>query len=257
MRIKTIKTHKIQPEKDGNIYEILERYLPKLKEGSVVAITSKIVAICQGRYAKIGSVDKGQLIEKESEYFLPPAPTVPSGSGKNGFYLTVKYGILSVSAGIDESNGGGYYILWPKDPQKTANEIRAYLVKKHGLKKVGVIITDSKITPLRWGVTGVSITHSGFAAMNDYIGTNDIFGRELKFTKTNIMDGLGGAAVMLMGEGSEQTPLAVVEDVPFVNFQQRNPTQKEIKEVCIGMMQDDLYSPLLTSVPWRKGGSAV
>ena len=214
-----------------------------------MAITSKIVAICQGRYAKIGSVNKGQLIEKESEYFLPPGP--------NGFYLTVKYGILSASSGIDESNGGGYYILWPKDPQKAANEIRVYLAKKHGVKNVGVLITDSKITPLRWGVTGVSITHSGFAAMNDYIGTNDIFGRELKFTKTNIMDGLGGAAVMLMGEGSEQTPLAVIENVPFVNFQQRNPTQKEIKEVCIGMMQDDLYSTLLTSVKWRKGGSAV
>ncbi|HEX9722293.1 MAG TPA: coenzyme F420-0:L-glutamate ligase [Candidatus Paceibacterota bacterium] len=247
MKVQPIKTRKVEPGKDTDIHAILDQYLPKLQEGSVVAITSKIVAICQGRYAKIGSVNKNELIEREAEYFLPPGP--------NGFYLTVKYGILSASAGIDESNGAGYYILWPKDPQKTANEIRAYLVRKHGLKNVGVIITDSKITPLRWGVTGVSITHSGFAAMNDYIGTPDIFGRELKFTKTNIMDGLGGAAVMLMGEGSEQTPLAVIEDVPFVNFQQRNPTQKEIKEVCIGMMQDDLYKPILTSVQWRKGGS--
>ncbi|HZX50208.1 MAG TPA: coenzyme F420-0:L-glutamate ligase [Candidatus Paceibacterota bacterium] len=249
MKVETVKTHKVKPGEDRDLYAVLDRYLPKLKEGSVVAITSKIVAICQGRYAKIGSVDKGQLIEKESEYFLPPGP--------NGFYLTVKYGILSASAGIDESNGGGYYILWPKDPQKTANEIRTYLAKKHGLKNVGVVICDSKITPLRWGVTGVSITHSGFAAMNDYIGTPDIFGRELKFTKTNIMDGLGGVAVMLMGEGKEQTPLAIIEDVPFVNFQQRNPTQKEIKEVCIGMMQDDLYCAILTGVKWRKGGSGI
>lgn len=249
MKVTPVKTHKVQPEKDSDIYAILEQYLPKLKEGSVVAITSKIVAICQGRYAKIGSVNKNQLIEQEAEYFLPP--------GKNGFYLTIKYNLIIPSSGIDESNGNGYYILWPKDPQKTANGVRKYLAKKFGLKKIGVIITDSKTNPLRWGVTGVSITHSGFEPMNDYIGTKDIFGKELQYTKTNIMDALGTAAVLEMGEGKEQTPLAVIENIPFVHFQQRNPTQKELHEVRIGMMEDDLYRELLTSVKWRKGGSST
>jgi dihydrofolate synthase / folylpolyglutamate synthase len=144
--------------------------------------------------------------------------------------------------------------LWPKDPQKTTNEVRQYLRKKFGLEKVGIVITDSKTNPLRWGVTGVSIAHSGFAPMNDYIGTGDIFGKKLKYTKTNIMDALGGVAVLTMGEGKEQTPLAIVEDIPFVNFQQRNPTQKELKEVRIGMLKDDLYRELLQSVQWQKGG---
>ena len=100
----------------------------------------------------------------------------------------MKHNLIIPSSGIDESNGDGYYILWPADPQKTANEIREYLTEKHSLGKLGVVITDSKTTPLRWGVTGVSVSHSGFAALNDYIGTKDIFGRELHFTKTNIMD---------------------------------------------------------------------
>jgi dihydrofolate synthase / folylpolyglutamate synthase len=244
-----IKTHKIIPKKDGDIFAILDKYLPALKEGSVVAITSKIVAICEGRFVKAGSVNKDELIKQEAEYYLPP--------GENGFYLTIKYNLIIPSAGIDESNGNGYYILWPQDPQKTANEVREYLAKKFGLKNVGVIITDSKTSPLRWGVTGVSITHSGFAPMNDYIGTLDIFGRELHFTKTNIMDALGTAAVLEMGEGEEQTPLALIENVPFVNFQQRNPTRQELEEVRIGMMQDDMYRELLCSVPWLKGGSAI
>lgn len=247
MIVTAVKTHKVVPGQDSDLFSILDRYLPKLKEGSVVAITSKIVAICEGRVAKIGSVDKGKLIEQEAEYYLPP--------GENGFYLTIKYGILSASAGIDESNGNGYYILWPKNPQKTANDVRKYLAEKFSLKKIGVIITDSKITPLRWGVTGSSVAHSGFAPLNNYIGDTDIFGRELKFTKTNIMDGLGGAAVMIIGEGKEQTPLAVIEDVPFVQFQQRNPTQKELREVRITTIEDDLYRSLLTSVKWHKGGS--
>ena len=234
------------PKEDNDLYALLDTYLPKLKEGSVVAITSKIVSICEGRFVKIGSVDKGKLIKKEADYYLP--------RGKNGFYLTIKYNLLIPSAGIDESNGSGYYILWPKDPQKTANELRKYLAKRFGLKDIGVIITDSKTNPLRWGVTGVSISHSGFAALKNYIDTKDVFGRELHFTKSNIMDALGGAAVLAMGEVKEQTPLAVIDNVPFVNFQQRNPTKKELREINITAMEDDLYKPILTSVKWRRGG---
>jgi|SRR3989344_1354773 len=248
MIVKPIKTRKVRPGEDNDLYALLDDYLPRLREGSIVAITSKVVAICEGRFAGIGKISKNKLIEQEAEYFLP--------RGKNGFYLTIKYNLLIPSAGIDESNGNGYYILWPGDPQRTANKARKYLAKKFNLKRVGVIITDSKTNPLRWGVTGVSIVHSGFAPMNNYIGSKDIFGRELKYTKTNIMDALGTAAVLIMGEGKEQTPLAIIEDIPFVNFQRRNPTQKELREVRITMMQDDLYKKLLTRVKWRKGGSA-
>jgi dihydrofolate synthase / folylpolyglutamate synthase len=247
MKITPIQTEKVIPGKDKDLFAVLNQYVSHLLEGSVVAITSKIVAICEERFVKIDGVDKNKLIEEEAEYYLPP--------GENGFYLTIKYNLIIPSAGIDESNGNGYYILWPKDPQKTANEVREYLAKKFGLKNIGVVITDSKTSPLRWGVTGVSITHSGFAPMNDYIGTPDIFGRELHFTKTNIMDALGGVAVLAMGEGKEQTPLAIIEDVPFVNFQQRNPTKEELEEVRITMMEDDMYRELLTSVKWRKGGA--
>jgi F420-0:gamma-glutamyl ligase len=38
-------------------------------------------------------------------------------------------------------------------------------------------------------------------------------------TKVNVADALAAAAVLVMGEGSEQTPLVVIGDVPFVTFQ--------------------------------------
>ena len=47
------------------------------------------------------------------------------------------------------------------------------------LKKVGVIITDSKTTPLRWGTSGVAISYSGFSPLKNYIGSPDIFGKEM------------------------------------------------------------------------------
>lgn len=246
MKVSTIKTDKITPTRPKSILTILDDYLTELKEGSILAVTSKIVSICEGRVIKIGSIDKKELIKQEAEYFLPPE------ENKYNITLTLKNNLLIPTAGIDESNGNGYYILWPSDAQKTANEIRKYLAERFSLKKVGVIITDSKTSPLRWGTTGVAIAHSGFSALNNYIGKPDIFGKLLRITKANIMDALAVTAVVVMGEADEQTPLAVIEQIPFVKFQQRNPTENELKELHI-TIENDLYGELLKGAHWIRG----
>ena len=246
MKVTTIRTEKITPFKIS-LFEVLDRNLKDFKEESVLAITSKIVSICEGRVVKIGKEDKNSLIKKEADWYLPRSLS------KYNFILTIKNNILLPSAGIDESNSNGHFVMWPKDPQKTANQVRDYLINRFNLKKAGVIITDSKTTPLRWGTGGVAIAHSGFKGLNNYIGKPDIFGRTLLVTQANIMDALAVAAVLTMGEGKEQTPLAVIEELPFVQFQQRNPTQKELKDLRIEI-EDDLYAPLLTKVNWQKGG---
>lgn len=259
MQVTAIKTHKITQE-DNDIFAVLDKYLPKLEENSVVAISSKIVAICEGRVVplekvvkvgeveKVVKVEKGELVEQEAELYLP------ASENKYGFSIAVKGNMFVASAGVDESNGNGYYVLWPKDPQTSVNAIREHLVKKHGLKNLGVVLTDSKTTPLRWGVTGIAVSHSGFAALEDYIGIPDVFGRPMHVTKTNVMDSLAASAVFVMGEGSEQTPLAIINDLPAVKFQDRNPTQKELDSLVISL-DEDLYAPILKKVEWKKGKS--
>ncbi|MEN9407630.1 MAG: hypothetical protein RLZZ455_846, partial [Candidatus Parcubacteria bacterium] len=187
MNVTACKTHKITT-KDTDLKTILDTYLPHIKERSVVAITSKIVALCEGRVAEIGTIEKDELIKKESEYYIP------SEENQYGVSITIKNNIVIASAGIDESNADGKYVLWPDDPQESANRIREYLATSRGLKEVGVIITDSRLSPLRWGVTGVGIAHSGFEAVNDMRGKPDIFGRPLHVTKVNILDGLAAAS---------------------------------------------------------------
>ncbi|MBI2033435.1 MAG: coenzyme F420-0:L-glutamate ligase [Candidatus Levybacteria bacterium] len=245
MQVNSIKTHKITI-KDRDIFEILDKYISLLHEKSVVAITSKIISICEGRVVALEKADREALVEKEAEYFLP------ASENQYGFNITVKHNMLIASAGIDESNGNGYFVLWPSDPQLWVNKIREYLSQKHKVKHIGVIITDSKTTPLRWGVTGAAISHSGFKALNNYMQKPDIFGRPLHVTKANIMDGLAAAAVVVMGEGIEQTPLAVLEDLPFVHFQDRNPTQEELEMLRISL-EDDIYAGILKKAKWRKG----
>jgi putative folate metabolism gamma-glutamate ligase len=245
MQIRAIKTHKITTT-DRDLFAILDAYISDLNEGSILAITSKIVAICQGRVVPIGSVDKRTLIMQEADYFLPP------DRSKYHMTLTITQGLLVPTAGIDESNGNGYYVLWPHSPQDTANAVWAYLRRRFGRERLGVIITDSRTTPLRTGVTGVTLVHSGFRALNNYVGTADCFGHRLRITQGNVVDALAAAAVFVMGEGSEQTPLAVISDLPSVHFQEREPSAEELQRLRIAQ-EDDIYGPLLMSVPWHKG----
>ncbi len=245
MKITAYKTHKIQPNE--NLFEILDKYLPTLQEKSVIAIASKIVGICEGRVIKkVSQKQKDELIKKEADCYLPRE------SNKYGTMLTINHNLIVVDAGIDESNSKNHLSLWPENPQKSVNLIREYLIKKHKLKNLGVILTDSKLTPLRWGITGYAIVHSGFNAINSYIGKPDIFGRIMQKEKANISDSLAAATVIVTGEGNEQQPFAIITDVPFINFQKRNPTQKELENLQI-KMEDDIYSALLTGVEWKKG----
>lgn len=245
MNVKAIKTHKITFE-DSDLMAVLDKYITNLSEGSVVAVTSKIVAICEGRTVPMEGNDKDELIKSEAQYFLPRETNPYHVS------LTITRNNLVASAGIDESNANGDYVLWPANSQESANKIRQHLAERFNLKNVGVIITDSKTTPFRWGVTSISLAHSGFLALKDYIGENDLFGRPFVFEKLSIVDSLATSASLVMGEGSEQSPLAVITDVPFIEFQDRNPTQEEIESLKIDI-DSDLYTPILSSAPWEKG----
>ena len=47
MKVIPVKTQKVVPGIDRDILNVLDQYLPSLTEGTVVAVTSKIVAICE------------------------------------------------------------------------------------------------------------------------------------------------------------------------------------------------------------------
>lgn len=244
MKISSIKTHKITSGDD--LFSILDRYVTKLPEKSVIAVASKIVAITEGRAVKADGVDKNELVRKEADLYLPWQ------DNPYGFHITIKNGIMVASGGIDESNGNGYFVLWPENPQASANRIRCHLKQRWHLNNIGVIITDSRTSPLRWGVTGVGIAHSGFEALYSYIDKPDVFGRKMRVEKLNLPDCLASAAVVVTGEGDEQTPIAVIENIPRITFQDRNPTDEELGSLRISM-DEDIYSPLLKSVKWEKG----
>jgi F420-0:gamma-glutamyl ligase len=245
MIVKPIKTSTIRAGA-MQLVELLNRYLPDdIPDRSVIAITSKVISLCENRVVPVISIAKDQLIKQESDLYIPK-------SGKYGFTFTVTNNTLIPSAGIDESNGDGNYVLWPSDPQATANSVRDYLTTRFPGRQIGVIVTDSTSTPMRRGTSGICIAHSGFNAFNDYVGKPDLFNRIYRTSKANVSGGLAAAAVVTMGEGTESAPLCLISDIDFVQFQDRPPNSTELEELRISI-DDDVFAPFLSAVNWKSG----
>ena len=112
------------------------------------------------------------------------------------------------------------------------------LKKGLGVKNFGIILTDSITLPLRKGVVGIALSYSGFYPLRDMIGTNDLYGKPLKMTQVNLVDPMASACVLLMGEGSEKKPLALIENPP-VEFSDKRSKKNLIR---IPTKQDLFYS---------------
>lgn len=232
MKVIPIQTRVFEENED--LVDFICEYIGDLPEKSIIAVTSKIVALAEGRTEEyIDEKQKGDLICAESEKAIET----------KWCWLTVKDGMVMASAGVDESNSqGGKLILLPGDSYKASEIIRAAMMEKFGLKELGVILTDSRVLPLRAGVTGISIGYAGFKGIRDYIGKPDIFGRLMKMSRTNVADGLAAAAVLEMGEASEQIPLVVIEEAPVEFCDTIDRAELKID------IEDDLYRPMFGSL---------
>lgn len=229
MIVRPIKTHVF--EEGENLFDFVAKYFKKLPEESVIVVTSKIVALSEKRTVIVkDNKTKEKLIKKESQFAL----------STKYVWLTIKDGMVMASAGIDESNANGKLILLPKDSFKMADLLREKLLEKYKIKKLGVLITDSRTMPLRMGVSGVALGYAGFRGIRSYVGMQDIFGRDFKFSRTNIADSLAATAVLVMGEGNEQQPLAIIEKAPIEFCDKVNRKELHID------IKDDMYRPLFS-----------
>lgn len=233
MEIKAVKTKIFRENED--LFEFIFKYAKKLPEKSVLVVTSKIVALSEGRTVEYKSgKQKIGFIKKESNFAIK--------TKYKGIWLTIKDGMMLANAGIDESNAKGKLIFLPKDSFRSAEFIRKKLKKTFNLKKIGVIISDSRVFPLRAGVVGVALGYAGIKGVRDYRGTPDIFGKKLKISRTDVVDALATSAILCMGEGKEQQPLALITNAPVVF------TEKINKKELIINPKKDLYVSLFGSI---------
>lgn len=232
MQVIAIKTRVFR--ENGDLLAFVCRHVPVLKNGSILAVTSKVVALAEGRTAAVSQ--KEALIKKESAWAVRT---------HKKWWWTEKDGQLLVNAGIDESNGAGKLVLLPRDSYSSASSLRQKLMKHYRIRKLGVVITDSRISPMRRGVTALALGYAGFRGVRDYRGKPDVFGKRLQVTMTDVADSVATAAALVMGEGKERQPLAVIEGAPvqFIARVDRGEVRIPAK--------DDMYRAMMR-VPKRR-----
>ena len=197
---------------------IEEKLGARLRDGDVLVISSKFVAVSEGRITKLDSVRAGRMAKKLAagnrmderlcELVLRESDEVIGGVP--GFVLASKDGLLTPNAGIDKSNvAHGSVVLYPRRPELSAWRIREALKFSRGVS-VGVVICDSRLSPTRRGTTGVAVASSGIEGILDMRGRRDLFGNVLKVTSQSVVDDLSSASEILMGESDEATPMVLV-----------------------------------------------
>ncbi len=190
-------------------------------EGDVVAVAQKIVSKAENRIVRLATVESSprahdiaaqankdprvvELILRESRAVIRVSP---------GVIITEhNTGVILANAGIDRSNLQGSddaALLLPEDPDASAARLRDQLQQEFGVG-LGIIVTDSIGRPWRLGTVGTAIGCAGVLALHDLRGRADLFGRQLQVSEVAVADSLAAAAVLMMGEAAEGTPLVLI-----------------------------------------------
>jgi coenzyme F420-0:L-glutamate ligase len=216
----------------------------KIEDRDVLVVSDKIVATSEGRIINFDSVKPGrkakQLAKKYSleppyvELVLKEAEEIFGGVPKA--LMTLKNNVLIANAGIDHKNAPeNSACLWSINPNETTKKIWKTISKKTG-RKIGLILVDSHVNPMRVGTVGFALGIAGFKPTKDCRGSLDLYGRKVLITRINVADDLAAAAHLVIGETTERTPLALVRGAPVEITDDYDPNEITIaREDCMYM----------------------
>jgi coenzyme F420-0:L-glutamate ligase/homotetrameric cytidine deaminase len=207
-----------------DMVEALEKGLKNcgqtLEDGDIIVVSESVVATSEGRVVNLDDVVPGSIAKelalkyskdpRDMELIIQESDEIMGGIP--GVVLTMNDGFLYPNAGIDHSNAPpGYVVLFPSNPKRSASIIRKRM--SHG-KRIGVIVGDSRTHPLRLGCVGVALGCDGLEPVEDARGQMDLYGRPLMITRKAVADNLVSAAQIVMGEGDEGIPAAIIRGAP-------------------------------------------
>jgi coenzyme F420-0:L-glutamate ligase/coenzyme F420-1:gamma-L-glutamate ligase len=186
----------------------------------VLVVAQKAVSKAENRYVELSAVQVSpaaarlaavtrkdprlvELVLSESTEVLRSKPDI--------LIVRHRLGYVMANAGIDRSNVGGTdrVLLLPSDPDGSAARLRSAIAAQAGVE-LAIVISDSFGRPWRKGVTNVALGASGLPSLIDRRGEVDRNGRKLEVTEVAFADLIASAAGLMMGEGSEGLPAALL-----------------------------------------------
>ena len=199
-----------------------------LQNKDIVVITQRIFSKAQGLVVPLDNyppssfaIEYAERTEKDPrlvEAVLQESTRIIRQVG--GVLITeTKHGFKCANAGVDGSNVGGDDLisLLPRDPDQDCQVVCGLIKERLGID-VAVIMTDTFGRPWRHGQTNVAIGVAGMQPMRDYVGANDLDGKELRVTTICVADEIAGSAELVMGK-LDAVPAAIVRGYPFEKSQ--------------------------------------
>jgi coenzyme F420-0:L-glutamate ligase/coenzyme F420-1:gamma-L-glutamate ligase len=194
----------------------------ELRDTDALVIAHKVVSKSEGSIRTLAEVEAGrrarelagklgkdprqvQVVLDESREVLRTA---------RGVMICVSHhGFVCANAGVDASNASqpDTLIMLPRDPDKSARQIRARLRELTG-EAPAILITDSFGRAWRHGQVDVAIGCAGLAPLEDWRGLPDAAGRVMHATWIAIADQLAGAADLARAKDGRQ-PVVLVRGV--------------------------------------------
>ncbi len=193
-----------------------------LQDGDILCIATTIVSKANGYSKLLDEVTPGDKacciasITGEDPRFLQVVLDQAADVViETPFTLTaLPCGHVGVRSGVDASNvEHGYAIYLPPDPMKEAQGLADRICEISGVS-CRVILTDTCGRAFRRGQTGHAIGWSGMAAIRDFRGDTDLFGKVLEITEEAVIDEIAGFSNFVMGESNNGVPVVLFRGCP-------------------------------------------
>ncbi|MDH5450248.1 MAG: coenzyme F420-0:L-glutamate ligase [Candidatus Bathyarchaeota archaeon] len=205
------------------IVEIAEREDVPIDDGNIIVIAQKVVSKAEGRVTELRCVKPSGRAEEVAKMTLRDPKLVELAlketkqivkASRETLIVENKRGLICINSGIDKSNvpGEDSYALLPENSDRSAEKIRSQIFELTE-KKVAVIICDTYSRPFRRGQVEFAIGIAGINPFKDYRGQRDLFDYVLKVKNVALVDEIACAAELVMGQGDEGIPVAIVKNV--------------------------------------------
>ncbi len=173
----------------------------ELRDGDVLAVASKVVALSEGAVVEAGaSTDAGSAHDARRAAARAQASRVVADAPQ-ALVVATHHGFVCANAGIDASNVAEGLLLLPADPDASAVALRDGLASALG-RDVAVVVTDTFGRPWRMGQVDVALGVAGMAPLRDERGGNDLHGRRLDVTVAAVADAVAAAADLVRSKAS-------------------------------------------------------
>ena len=205
------------------ILEALKKSELQLEEADIFVIASKVISKAEGRVVTTKGItlsNRAEEIAKRNgfdsyqvEFALRESKRVLRD--ERVLITEMHSGLICNFAGVDRSNvPEGSYVLLPKEPDYSAEQIRSKLRESSG-KEIAVIIADTQGRPWRKGSVNLAIGCAGISPFKYNRGKQDLYGRALERSTVCHVDELAALAEPLMGQAGQGTPVVIIRGYTY------------------------------------------